>query len=332
MDSYHKQFVIPSSLTWDSQQVPELGDSFITDWIVSESPDRILTQNYGRRVVVCAPPSGIPTVERSAPVFTHLGVTMGQADIDCLEEVIDAINTHLNPFNPCEFYYGVRHYGVQTLSNTPARFLEDVEKIRRYTDRKQPTMTQRTTGETGQHRFAAAALWPVKYGWFYFEGSHRNEWGEPTWTYGLLLREPMVDPSMLMPFFEVLTDHPPRVQHQWPFRRIHASGTAGSPLDHVELVTDELVAPGGQGRPELGLLGTNPFYATDLAAIDTLPNSVPNALYTPLQQTSSVLYQPSIAPRGDNGANRGYAVDDIIVVEPPGTNSVYIAASAMSAE
>ena len=135
---------------------------------------------------------------------------------------------------------------------------------------------------------------------------------------------------MLIPFFETLTDDPPRVQHQLPFRCLHASGTAESPLARVELVTDELVAPDGHDRPELGLLGTNPFYATDLKDVDTLPQSVPRELYTPLQQTSSILYRPTIAPQGDE-LNRRYAVEDIVVVEPPGINSIYIAATATSA-
>ena len=333
MDSYREQFAIPPSLAWDSQQMSAPEESFVTDWIVSESSDRVLTRNYGRRVVVCAPLSGIPTVERSAPIFTHLSVRMAHADVDQLEEVIEAINTHLDTSDPCEFYYGVRHHETQAFSNTPARFLEDVEKIHRYTDHEQPTVTRSATGQfRSQPGFTAAALWPVRYGWFYFEGNLRNERSEPTWTYGLLLREPMVDPSMLMPFFEALTDHPPRVQHQWPFRRIQASGTAGSPLAHVELLTDELVASDSHGRPELCLLGTNPFYATDLKAIDTFPRSVPNALYKPLQRTSSFLYRPTIAPQEDDEPNRRYAVDEIIVVQPPGTNSTYVAASATRAK
>ena len=333
MDTYHKRFDIPPSLTWDSQQVPDLKDSFVTDWTVSESPDRVLTPNYGQRAVVCVPPFAIPTVDGTTPTFTYLSIDTFHADVDHLEEMIEAIKTHLEPSDPYEFYYGVRHRGIQALSNTPARFLEDMEKVHRHTDGKRSARTQPTTGATEQSQsgFAAAALWPVRYGWFYFEERLRNERSEPKCTYGLLLKEPLVDPSMLIPFFEALTDDPPRVQHQLPFRCLHASGTAESPLARVELVTDELVAPDGHDRPELGLLGTNPFYATDLKDVDTLPQSVPGELYTPLQQTSSILYWPTIEPRGDNEPNRRYAVGDIIVVDPPGINSIYIAASATSA-
>lgn len=334
-NSHHELCDIPTSLTWDSQQISGFENSFATDWAVSESPDRIFTRNYGRRVVVCAPSLGIPTVEHSAPVFAHFEVRMGHVGVDRLEEVIGALNTHLEPADPYEFHYGVRHHGIQVLSNTPARFLEDVEKVHQYTDHERSAMAESATGETEQSQslpgFAAGALWPVKDGWFYFEGGRRNDWGEPSWRCGLLLRGPPVDPSMLMPFFEAFTDDPPRIQHQWPYRRLTASGTAESPLARAESVTDELVTPDGRDRPELGLLGTNPFYGTDSADVDTLPRSVPDTLYAPLRQTSSILYQPTIPLQGDE-PDRDYAVKEIFVVEPPGTNSVYITATATTAD
>lgn len=335
MEPYDKFFDIPPSLTWDSQQMPGFGDNFDTGWVVSESSDRILTWNYGQRAVVCVPLLGVPNVDNSAPIFAHLGVRMTHADIDRLEQMIDAINTYLEPSGPCEFYYGVRYHGIQALSNTPARFLEDVEKIHQYIDREQPTMTGSATGETEQSQaqsgFAVAALWPVTDGWFYFEGGRSNDRAEPSWRCGFLLREPPVDPSMPMSFFEAFTGDPPRIQHQWPYRCLNASGTAESPLVRTESITDELVIPDSYDRPELGLLGTNPFYGTDLADIGTSPESVPDALYTPLQRTSSILYQPPIAPRGVE-PDRDYAVEKIIVVEPPGANSVYIAATATTAD
>lgn len=334
-NSYHELCDIPTSLTWDSQQISGFENSFVTDWVVSESPDRILTRNYGRQAVVCAPLPGTPTINHSAPIFAHFGVRMSHVGVDRLEEVIGALNTHLEPADPYEFYYGVRHHGIQVLSNTPGRFLEDVEKVHQYTDHERSAMAESATGETEQSQslpgFAAGALWPVKDGWFYFEGGCPNDRAEPSWRCGLLLRGPPVDPSMLMPFFEAFTDDPPRIQHQWPYRCLTVSGTAESPLVRAESVTDELVTPDGRDRPELGLLGTNPFYGTDSADVDTLPGSVPGALYAPLRQTSSILYRPTIPPQGD-GLDRDYAVEEITVVEPPGTNSVYITATATSAD
>lgn len=334
MESIYREITIPSSLTWTSDQVSSVQSSYDTSWPPADQPDRIITRNYGTRVIVCTTTWDLPHIERSAPIFTNLQATHSKADPDDAATIIDAAVTHLEPDGPHHFRYGVKYHEIQTMSNTPERFLEDFDNIHRYVtydpalDEDLPQAGDGTT--EARLGITAAALWPVHYGWFYIEGDFGYDASNPLWHYGLLLPNPLIDPTEVMPFFEAVSDDPPRVQHQWPRHKLVAS-TMGQrpPLTHTEVIGDELAVPADREKPLLPLHGTNPFYGTDTEAISSEPEShpsesLPSDLYNPLSNTSTLLYELDISLRdGDN-----YRIERVSALEPPTIHSLFVTAKA----
>lgn len=327
IDSYHRKIPVPSSLHWDADHAPALDAELDTSWPVADRSDRILTRNAGTRVVVSAPRMTLPAIARSTPIFTDLQVTESQVDTDRVRTILDAVETELEPLEREAFRYGVQYDGLQTISNTPERFLTDLDQVGRHLEADDATtsaLKALTTDPTSPIRLTGAALWPVSDGWFYLEWTQRPDDDTARIQYGLLFTAPLLDPSFVIPFFEALTDDPPRFQGQWPCRQLIVSGSrAGASLTQTTLISDELVPPGDLDRPLMPLHGTNPCYGTDAETLDS-SGSLPDDLYRPLQRISTLPYRTNTPPQ--EGAT--YSLDTITAVEPPTTRALFVSATA----
>lgn len=327
MDSFYRHLAVPDTLTWDSDRAASFRRTSDLGWPPADHPERIVTRNYGSRVVVCTTTLDLPHVERSSPVFTDLNASDWDADTDRIAAVIDAATAHLDPDGPPHFRYGVKFHGFQTLSNTPDRFIEDLQTIHLYVDGESDVGEPTDPAKAIERRsgLTAAALWPVRDGWFYLEGVRVTDSDRSRWQYGVLLPDPLVDVDDVRSFFDAFTDEPPRYLRQWPRRTLQADGSRNRPpLTHTVEVTDELAVEDLRGRSALPIHASNPFYGTDIESLVAELDSIPSALYDPLQSTSSFLFelQGTFLPEAE------YKLDHVVAVEPPARHSLFVAAQA----
>lgn len=87
---------LPRSLTWETTHHPSFSQ-FEVNWPPGDRADRVVTRNYGIRVVVCLPLFALPYLEETAPIFSHLGVSATPADAETVETVLAAVADHLDP-------------------------------------------------------------------------------------------------------------------------------------------------------------------------------------------------------------------------------------------
>lgn len=215
---------------------------------------------------------------------------------------------------------------MQTLSNTPSRFVRDVETLAHSvggaTDvgRKYPTGDQPPRWVRGIH---AAAVWPVDVGWFYLEYTQRLKEHPGSIKYGLLTRGPLLTSEPVEPFFDAVEHERPTVQDRWPQRALIATPThSGSQPTRTEAVDQRVRTWPDESQPRLPIHGSNPLYATAAEDIDTASERPPGTLYDPLCRTSTLLYDPGTSLTRDGGLQ----LKHLYGVRPPTANSLYVCA------
>jgi hypothetical protein len=140
----------------------------------------------------------LPLIERSAPVFTNLSVSETHSETDGIRSILEAVDTHLHPQDPHHFRYGIKYHEFQLLSNTPERFLADLDNIHRYAGFgaiEDDGFLEANGADPLPLAVTAAAVWPVDLGWFYLEGDQGYGSDAYRWTFGLLLPAPLLDLS-----------------------------------------------------------------------------------------------------------------------------------------
>lgn len=336
-ESFSEHCTLPRELSWESHQHSDFDRRNETMWPSTERAGRVLTRNYGGRVVVCLPLALFPTLERSTPVFTDISKTDTRWSTDDIRMLFDGVQRHLQPqYGPAGFHYGVQHATVQTFSNTPERFLEDLELIEMYASRAGASPAPRIESSQTPNAAVGAGIWPTDLGWFYLEATQQTTNAAFRVQYGLLRRGPLLDPTDVKAFFNAISDERPRTQGQWPLRQLMVSGQRGTPLTKTEQVDDEFCSlvsdessettdESNRGRPSLPLHGTNPLFGTEVSTITDrdLPQGLKHKVYDPLRTVSTLTYDPT-ATAADEAQ---YDVGRLIAMEPPITNSVFVTAT-----
>jgi|GEM_PF-7068442 len=338
LDSFIEHRTLPRDLSWSSHQHTDFERQIPTDWPSTEQAQRILTRNYGGRVLVCMPLWLFPSLERSAPIFTTLTGTRRVQTIDEIADLFDAVERHLGPRRgPGGFHYGVRFETVQTFSNTPARFLDDLESIEAYASQADTVPAPRIEQSRAPNVAVGAGVWETDLGWFYLEATQERNGTAFNVQYGLLLRGPVLDTTDITPFFEAIDEDRPRTHDQWPLRRLDLSGNRGKVLSRTVQITDEFrpetfanteaaaTDDAAYERPSLGIHGTNPLFGTSLSSLSdqSFSKELKQEVYDPLSAVSTLPYD--VTEWGAEEAQ--YGIDRVIAIEPPVRRSLFVTAT-----
>lgn len=324
MDAYAHNSRIPKPTPLEPELYPTPGE--LNTQSPTQPTDRVLVSNHSQRIVVCSP--DVPTIVRSTPVFTHLSVGTYTHDAEQVERVLDAVEAYLQPAGVSEFRYGIKVDTDQLLSDTPARFIEDIAYLEdvRTGEARSPNDEADILGGGLSHRspVTIACLWPVEDGWFYAEGSAESRPAELVWEYGLLCDAPRTDLTEINQFFTQFADKGPRAQRQWPYRYLHAiQSTFSAPIGGSRIVETEL-AKRSTGSPPAALIGHNPYYGGPTGTAVDKDEQIPSDIAVPLGRTSTFVYEMNETPHSDTA----YSATDIFAVEPPTTKSLFVCAKA----
>jgi hypothetical protein len=320
MDSYRKHIHIPEPTTNIPPEllVPTLDDESV--WTAGDTTDRVVTKNYSSRVVVCTP--HIPYTYRTIPAFVHYELQDRDTHPEYLTAVLDGIEAHLNPTDPFLCRYGIKFGDDQIMSNTTDRLVEDVTHLQRHLTGLPVPDGGRTDTDgplVDPLDIKVAAIWPVDAGWFYMEGGVTLDRDRFVWSYGLLYPGHPIDTTHIRAFFTECAGRVPPLGEVWPERHLYATDMIDpGPLTNLKVIDAELV------DEIVHFSGTNPFYTGPRGRDPEEYADLPNDLYHPLRQTSTLLYTYCRTPRPETP----YIAEEIIAVEPPTHHSLFVRARA----
>lgn len=218
-------------------------------------------------------------------------------------------------------YYGVRYGSAQTYGTMPHRFVADLEDGVGRIAREHDQFTARVSNASEYGRQVGACVWPTAEGWFYFEASQRQGEGTYSVQFGLLTVGILTDPTSCHSFFRACGVDLPHRQPLWPLRQLVLTGSRLPPLERTEDVTATLTSDGDTARTHrVTQHGTNPVFGTAAASLGGMPAALASSVYEPLSEVSTLLYDPH-ATRIVEGA---YALDQLVALEPPLTESVFV--------
>lgn len=281
--------------------------------------DRVVARNDRDCAVVSLPRIETPSTEDDVPLFTDISTTEPQS-IPEIESCLEAVAARLDPVGPVDCHYSVWSKGVQSASNTPQRFVEDLRDFPSVATEIEKR-TGRTRRETDSSETVGSCLWQTRQGCFYLQASRRATTETFSVKHGLLRSGPPLDSTPITAFFEETAETPPNTQGFWPRRQLLLSGRFHPPLSRIEPIGEAL-----QTDPEIPLrprfAGENPLYGVSAESTE-IPDAVPRELYRPLQHVSTLLYD-SASSIGDL-SNVG--LKHIIVVQLPLRNTLFVTAS-----
>jgi hypothetical protein len=297
---------------------------------------RLRSVNTGRRVVVCLAEAESPTTGRSNPAFTtverSLGAHWDHSGWVDPDDVLAAVEARARPHTSRNCRGGVLAGDamVQTHTNTPAAFLDDVAAARDYVDRR-PTTRE---GFARSSNVVAALYWPTELGPFYLGYAYEpdDEGGSPEelLTFGFLRSAQAADVTPVRALFEALRLEPPRSPCEWPREELVLHGGPwGPPIDPFEVTTPAV----GESRPALPLHGRNPVYGVPWERVVAsgrrfvrvaTPSPPPDDLWTPLERAHSLRY----FTEGDRGLDvEPLRFDHLRALHPPTVDALWVTAA-----
>ncbi|MFC5368607.1 hypothetical protein [Salinirubrum litoreum] len=300
-------------------------DSY-TDLLL-ESPDiadRVLLWNESPVVIL---PCYYPVwPEERAPLFKYSYVSDIPTDLSSIRTVLEQAETYLSPRDETLFIYGIRFGNVQLVSNTPGRFLADIEKLDAYRERLTEDTDVTVPRGVSSRSAAASGLWPTEDGWLYVEGKAFGA-DYVHWTVGLLRMYDPWDTAPIEAFYESITDRPPGRDSFWPLRAVRATAsTLGPPVPFSESLAGRFTDVFGD--TSAFRLAPNPLYnraETVYGSESPLGHSdAGHHLAAPLFELPMLVY------RNENTSwipDAEYSAQSITAVSPPNQNTLFVMAT-----
>jgi hypothetical protein len=314
-DPYRKRTYMPEQPLSPPPNLDASTVETMVPWLKAELTGRAIIANYSSRAVVCSP--SVPFTYRTTPVFTKIGIEERRTDPEYPPAVLEAVEAYFHPDDPAACWYGIGFGNYQVLSNTPTRLLEDVVRLEDHLDglrRSDDSLKPVISGVDYQYDTIVAAIWPIPDGWFYLEGKPSYQRAGFDWEYGLLYPGRPIDTTDITAFFTECAGRVPSLQEQWPERLIYAESFYTNALEQ-----NHLIETGFAGAP-VALPASNPFYAGSTGRGHEGYDALPDEFYSTLQRTSTLLYDCRFPDPGTTA----FVAEEIIVVEPPTTRSMFV--------
>ncbi|WP_226022857.1 hypothetical protein [Halomicrobium salinisoli] len=272
--------------------------------LADELPDdRLVARNDCHTVVVPLPKLVYPGIEFGGAQFSVITTTCRDHTLDAIATSLEAVESMLGPqYEPALCYYGVLAGRCQFISNTPERFLTDLqngESIAATLPRSDST----STSAGGTSHTLGACVWPTMYGTFYLTARRGDTTEGFSVTYGLLQHGTPLDTTPIMQFFNAITDDPPTHMEPWPLRQLSLSSDGRTPLPRLEPIEDAVVTPTSNQAMQLTHCGSNPVYGVPADDVGIATDDPELDIYgSSLQSISTLGYDMATNPEPEANA------------------------------
>jgi len=284
--------------------------------------DRVLARMTSPHALLCLPLSAYPSVEDGVPLFTKISTFQGVETLEEIEACLDAVEAHLDPLTgPTGCHYCVRTQSVQSTSNTPSRFLEDLRTLPALAEEIEAA-TSTAYGGGYLDSTIGSCLWPTEEGWFYLEVDKSGERDTFSLSYGLLRFGSPLDPTAIASFFEATAETPPNTFGLWPIKELVLSGSFKPPIDRLEPIGDAYQRDPESPSPEPWFAGENPLFGVSPAETG-LTERISRDIYQPLECVSTLLYDSPTLNRSTENCH----LERILAMDAPTQRTVFVSAA-----
>lgn len=281
--------------------------------LADELPDdRLVARNDCHTVVVPLPKFVYPSIEYGGTQFSVIMRAYHNQTLDDIATSLEAVESMLDPqCGPELCCYGVLVGLCQVISNTPERFLTDLQNGDAIAGLLAQSDSAGPAGSPTSH-VIGACVWPTSYGTFFLVARHGDPDGYSV-RYGLLQHGMPLDTTPITQFFDAITDNPPTHIQPWPLRQLSLSGDGLTPLRRLEPIEDAVVTPESNPAMQLTHCGGNPVYGVPADDIGIESGDPELDIYrSSLQSISTLGYDPVSNREFDT-----HALDSIHVLDTP---------------
>jgi len=222
--------------------------------------DRLVARNRDIGVVVSLPRHFYPSIAEGGAQYTNISISPIDQTANDMTAALDAVESMLDPpagLKAC--HYGVRAGSIQLSSNTPARFITDLQEIPSIATTVDNRRFDQTADVT-KTVVVGACVWPTSFGTFYMQARWQHKSTTAKVHYGILSHEMPLDTTPIEAFFETLAADSAPYQAPWPYRQLTLRGPRTVPITNAECIDDAIVASESDVIMKLTHAGENPVY------------------------------------------------------------------------